>query len=191
MSVPPAETPARAQAPRRVAVIASASGNGKTTFARELARRLGTTAIELDALVHGPHWRETPDDELRATLTPLLAEEAWVCDGTYQRKIGDLVLERADTVIWLDLPIAVWLPRLVRRTYRRLRGREPLWNDNTESLASALGSRDALIPFALRSHFQRRREWPRDLANRPVVRLRSRREVAAYLRGVPAPTTEP
>ncbi len=187
MSVPSAETPANAL--RRVAVIASASGNGKTTFARELAHRTGTNAIELDALVHGPNWRETPDDELRATLTPLLRQETWVCDGTYRHKIGDLVLDRADTIVWLDLPVSVWLPRLVRRTYRRIRGREPLWNDNAESLASALGSRDALIPFALRSHFQRRREWPRDLANRPVVRLRSRREVAEYLHRVPPPTT--
>ena len=165
----------------RVAVIASASGNGKTTLARELARRLGTRAIELDALVHGPNWQETSNDELRAILTPMLGHDTWVCDGTYRHKLGDLVLDKADTIVWLDLPIAVWLPRLVRRTYRRIRGRESLWNGNTESLASALGARDALIPYALRSHVQRRREWPRELAGRPVVRLRSRRDVAAFL----------
>jgi hypothetical protein len=169
---------------RRIAVIASASGNGKTTLAREIARRLGTSAIELDALVHGPNWQETPDDELRETLTPMLRRESWVCDGTYRHKIGDLVLDRADLIVWLDLPVVVWLPRLLRRTLRRVRGREPLWNDNTESLASALGGKDALIPFALRSHFKRRREWPRELAQRRVVRLRTRRDVAAFLETV-------
>jgi len=50
---------------RKVAVTASASGNGKTTLGRELARRLGVPFVELDALVHGPGWQETPDDELR------------------------------------------------------------------------------------------------------------------------------
>jgi hypothetical protein len=169
---------------RRVAVIASASGNGKTTLAREIARRLGTQAIELDALVHGPNWQETPDDELRATLTPMLRRDSWVCDGTYRHKIGDLVLEHADIIVWLDLPVVVWLPRLLRRTLRRVRGREPLWNDNTESLASALGGKDALIPFALRSHFKRRREWPREFAHRPVVRLRTRRDVTNLLESV-------
>lgn len=44
---------------RKIAVIASASGNGKTTVARELADRLGAPFVELDALVHGPGWTET------------------------------------------------------------------------------------------------------------------------------------
>jgi shikimate kinase len=50
---------------RRVAIIASASGNGKTTVERALAERLGAPFVEFDALVHGPNWTETPDDELR------------------------------------------------------------------------------------------------------------------------------
>jgi Shikimate kinase len=47
---------------RRVAIIASASGNGKTTLGRQIAARLGVRFVELDALVHGPSWTETPDD---------------------------------------------------------------------------------------------------------------------------------
>jgi len=51
---------------RRVAVIASASGNGKTTLGRALAARLDVPFVELDALVHGPNWTETSDEDLRA-----------------------------------------------------------------------------------------------------------------------------
>ena len=47
-------------------------------------------------------------------------------DGGYRRKLGDLVLSQADIVVWLDLPIRVWLPRLVGRTVRRLRGSEEI-----------------------------------------------------------------
>ncbi len=39
---------------RRVAVIASASGSGKTTVGRALAERLDVQFVEMDALVHGP-----------------------------------------------------------------------------------------------------------------------------------------
>jgi adenylate kinase family enzyme len=166
---------------KRFAVTASASGNGKTTLARELARRLDVPFVELDALVHGPGWAETPDEVLRDQLGPILASDGWVIDGTYQRKLGDLVMRAADTVVWLDLPIWVWLPRLVRRTWRRLRGHEQLWNDNRESLRGVLLGWDSLFLYALRSHVRRRREWPQSLAQYKVVRLRTRPAVAAFL----------
>jgi len=123
---------------RRVAVIASASGNGKTTLARELAGRLDLSFVELDALVHGPGWVETPDAELRRLVEPVVRSEGWVIDGAYLRKLGTLVLDAADTIVWLDLPMRVWMWRLLRRTLRRLSGREQLWNGNRESLRTAV-----------------------------------------------------
>lgn len=166
---------------QKVAIIASASGNGKTTLGRALARRLGVPFVELDVLVHGPGWTEIADDDLRAELQPIVSSEGWVIDGSYQRKVGDLVLDAADVVVWLDLPIRVWLPRLVRRTWRRMSGREAVPNGNRESLSSALGGRDSLFVWALRTHLQRRRDWPRALAHLPVVRLRTTGEVERFL----------
>lgn len=165
-------------------VIASASGNGKTTLGRELARRLDVPFVELDALVHGPNWVETPDDELRAQVEPVVLSDGWVIDGTYRNKLGDLVLDAADVVVWLDLPIRVWLPRLARRTVRRIGGREQLWNDNRESLITAVWGRESLFAWALRSHFRRRREWPDALARYPVFRLRTTDEVTAFVAGL-------
>jgi adenylate kinase family enzyme len=166
---------------RRVAIIASASGNGKTTLGRELAERMGVVFVELDALVHGPNWTETPDDVLIAQLEPILASDGWVIDGTYRRKLGDRVLEAADVVLWLDLPIRVWMPRLARRTGRRLIGRAEIWNGNYESLRTAVWGRESLFGYALQSHFARRREWPSELSAYPVVRLRTTAGVQAFL----------
>ena len=169
---------------RRVAVVASASGNGKTTFGRALAQLLDVPFVEMDALVHGPGWVETPDDELRARVEPILDGDGWVVDNTYQRKLGDLILERAETVVWLDLPLRVWVPRLVRRTVRRLRGRETIWNDNRESLRTVFWGRESLFGFAFRMHFERRRRYPKALAPYNVVRLRTPREVDRFLEQV-------
>jgi len=166
---------------RKLAIIASASGNGKTTLGRELARRLDVPFVELDALVHGSGWTETADEDLRAQLEPIVTSDGWVIDGTYQRKLGDLVLGAADAVVWLDLPIRVWLPRLIRRTSRRVRGREQLWNGNVETLASAVWGRDSLFAWAIRSHFHRRRDWPQALAHMRVIRLRTTDEVERFL----------
>jgi adenylate kinase family enzyme len=166
---------------RKVAVVASASGNGKTTVGRELANRLGVPFIELDALVHGPDWSETTDELLRARLAPILASDGWVIDGNYERKLGDFVLVAADVIVWLDLPIRVWLPRLIVRTGRRIRGREPLWNGNRESLASALWGRESLFAWSFRSHFRHRREWPEALRDFQVIRLRTPAEVERFV----------
>ncbi len=167
---------------RRVAVTASASGNGKTTVGRLLAERLDVPFLELDSLVHGPNWTEISDEELRALVEPVVAGEGWVIDGGYRAKIGDLVLRNADTVVWLDLPLRVWLPRLVLRTLRRIRGKETLWNDNKESFRTAFAGRNALIPYAVRMHFDRRRRYPEELAAYRVVRLRSQSEIDRFVR---------
>jgi adenylate kinase family enzyme len=166
---------------RRVAIIASASGNGKTTLGKRLARHLGVEFVELDSLVHGPGWVETPDQELKRQLEPILAREGWVVDNIYQRKLGTLILDAADTIVWLDLPIRVWLPRLYTRTRRRIRGDEPLWNDNRETWRTALLGWDSLFVYALRTHVRRRRTWPRELAPYPVTRLRTPRDVERWL----------
>jgi adenylate kinase family enzyme len=171
---------------RKVAVIASASGNGKTTFGRELARILGVRFVELDALVHGPGWAETPDEVLRSQLDPILASDGWVIDGSYEHKLGQLVLRSADMVVWLDLPIRVWLPRLIRRTWRRVRGREELWNGNRESLRGVVWGWDSLLVWAFRAQFRRRRSWPGELRAFRVVRLRTETEVERFLVNPPA-----
>ncbi len=166
---------------RRIAIVGSASANGKTTLGRELAARLGLPFHELDALHHGPGWTEATADELRARVEPVLAGDGWVVDGYYRGKLGDLVPRSADLVVWLDLPLRVWLPRLVRRTLRRIATREELWNGNRETMRNVFLSRDSLLLFSLRLHFRRRREYPAELAPYRVVRLRTPEEVERWL----------
>jgi adenylate kinase family enzyme len=166
---------------KRVAVIGSASGNGKTVFARALAERLEVPFVEMDALHWGPRWTEATADELRAKVEPIVATDAWVIDGVYMGKLGDLVVRNADTVVWLDLPVRVWLPRLLRRTLRRIRSGEELWSGNRETFRNSFLSRDSLIWFALRNNWRRRRLYPSRLAPYNLVRLHSQDEVARFL----------
>jgi adenylate kinase family enzyme len=166
---------------RRIAIVSSASSSGKTTLGRELARRLEVPFHELDALHHGPGWTEATAEELRTRVEPLVAGEAWVVDGAYRSKLGDLVLESADLVVWLDLPMHVWLTRLLRRTTSRIARREELWNGNRETLRNVLFSRDSLVLFALRNFPRRRKLYPVELAPFHVVRLRTPKEVERWL----------
>lgn len=120
---------------RRVAVTGG-SCTGKTTVSRRLALTLELPHVELDALNHDAGWPEAPADVLRARVAAALAAapEGWVVDGGYRAKLGSLVLERADTVVLLDLPLRVAFARALRRTIGRTIAREELWNGNREQI---------------------------------------------------------
>jgi adenylate kinase family enzyme len=169
---------------KRVAVLATASASGKTTFARALADRLGVAFVELDALNHGPDWTEATAEELRAKVAPIIETDSWVIDGAYRGKLGDLVLERADTVMWLDFPLRIWFPRLVRRTVARIVRKEELWAGNRETVRNMFLRRDSLLVFALRTYRPRRKRYAEELARYDVVRLRSTSDLDRYLRSL-------
>jgi adenylate kinase family enzyme len=173
---------------RRVVVVGS-SGSGKTTVARALARRLEAHFVELDALHHGPNWTEATAAELRDAVTRELAgRDAWVVDGNYHGKLGDLVLRQTDTVVWLDLPLRTCLARLWARTMHRVRTDEELWNGNRETWRGAFWGRDSLFWWTIRHYRGRRRRWPKRFARLPnstVVRLRTPSEIDRFLASAP------
>lgn len=147
-----------------------------------LSERLGLPFVELDALNHvAPDWIEATPEELHAKVAPIVSSESWVIDGSYRSKLGDLVLEHADVVVWLDLPMHVWLPRLVHRTFRRVTRREELWGGDRETLRNVLLSRESLVLFALRAYRSRHRLYPVQLARFDLVRLSSQTEVDRFL----------
>ena len=174
-----------APAYRRI-VIYGATGFGKTTLARRLGDVLGLGVIELDALFWQPDWQVTLDDEFRAKI--LLALEAcpqgWVCDGNY-RRVADLTLAQADTVIWLRLPWRTSFWRLLKRTVGRAWTRVPMWAGNTESWRQSFMSRDSILWWSISHHRSHVRNTRRRLAEMPhearVYELRSSLEVEALV----------
>jgi adenylate kinase family enzyme len=171
---------------RRVNVKGT-SGSGKTTFARELARRLDLPFVELDALHHGPNWYQPTAEEFSARVREAIEArpDGWVIDGNYESKLGTTVVGAADTIVWLDLPLPLKLRRLWRRTILRIRDDVELWSGNRESWRGAFLGRDSLFWWMLKTHFRHRRTWPRRYGGDPrFVRLRSVREAREWLDGV-------
>ena len=171
---------------RRINVVGT-SCSGKTTLARELARRLGMPHVEFDALFWGPNWTPVPTDEFRSRLTAALAADRWVADGGYAT-VRDITWSRVDTIVWLDYPMRLVLARWARRTVARLRSREEFWpgTGNRESIRNAL-RRDGLLWWILRTHRRRRRSFAAAMGTRADVRwirLRSPAEAKRWLASV-------
>ena len=185
-----AELPAGSRTPgpmQRVSVVGS-SGSGKTTFARRLAARLGVPHIELDALHWEPGWQHAEPAVFRERVDRATVAPGWVCDGNYA-DVRPIVLERADTVVWLDLPLATCLVRIVRRTFHGVRSGKELWSGNHESWRLLLLGRSSLVWWLVTTHGRRQRdyearfgggEWPR----LRVHRFRRNREADAWLAAV-------
>ena len=169
---------------RRVCVI-GVSGNGKTTLSKRIAAKLGVTHVELDALAHRAGWREASDEEMRSAVREVLAtHDGWVIDGSYAKKLGDLVFERSDVVVWLDQPLALVMARLVRRAVRDIVTKRDLFNGNRQTWRYAFFVKDSLVAYAFKEHFRRRRETPPYFADRPhlrLVRLRTPSEVERFV----------
>lgn len=176
-----APLPAR---PRR-ALVAGPSGVGKTTLSARIARLIGARHTEIDALFHGPNW--TPRPSFEAEVRAFTAEPAWVTEWQYNA-VRPLLAERAELLVWLDLPFwRVTFPQVVRRTLRRRLGRERLWNGNIEPpLHTIFSDPEHIVRWSVSTRHLYRERVPQAAARNPgltVVRLRSRRQVEAWLAG--------
>jgi adenylate kinase family enzyme len=169
---------------RRVAVIGG-SCSGKTTLARKLSVLLGVPHVELDALHHDAGWTEAPAELFQARVRAALeaAPEGWIADGNYHGKLGNRVVDAADTVVWLDIPHRTVIRRVLWRTSSRLiRGTE-LWNGNRERLRDTFG-RNSIVWWVLRTHRGFAAKWEKRLAAHPhVVRIQ---DANAWLQSIQA-----
>lgn len=170
---------------RRI-VIRGVTGSGKSTLARALADALRLPCIELDAIHwQRPGWQPLSDGEFQSQVSAALeaASDGWVADGNYSA-VSAVVLERADTLIWLNLPFRVSFYRCVKRTLQRAWRKELLWGVQRERLRDQFFSRNSLLLWAITHHrtaARRVREDVRSYRGLRTYELRSQREVTMLL----------
>jgi adenylate kinase family enzyme len=108
--------PARPVVGRRV-VVTGLAGSGKSTLALALAAATGLPVIHLDLHFWKPGWVAPSETEWRAKQRDVLAGDEWIADGNYHETL-DLRVERADTVVVLDLPWWLCTGRAFLRGFR-------------------------------------------------------------------------
>jgi adenylate kinase family enzyme len=169
--------------PHRI-LVAGVSGSGKSTLCRRIAAATGIPYTELDGLYHGPGW--TPQPEFAQNVERITAEPDWVSEWQY-RSVRQILLQRADLLVWLDPPFRVTLAQVIGRTVRRRVRRQVLWNGNTEPpLHTVFTDREHIVRWAIRTRRKLRvrippLEWEPDAP--VVIRIRSRRQAVRWVSG--------
>jgi adenylate kinase family enzyme len=161
-------------------LVVGTSGSGKTTAARAVAARWDLPFSEMDTLAIGPGW-STPADFVQR-VTEIVTGPRWVLDSWGSAEVRAQMWARADTVVWLDYPRRVVLPRLFRRSFGRSWTREPLFGGNVETWGSWL-TKDHPLVHAVTTFEKRRRIIGRLAASSEVevVRLELPRELDDWL----------
>ena len=167
-------------------IVTGSSNAGKSTFAERLAARLDVPYIELDALYWEPGWVEAEQSVFQERIRAAIEPESWVMAGNYLSKQQEVSWPRADTIVFLDLPLPTLLHRCARRCWQRWRSQETLYGgENRENIWEHLMIWDtdkSLLAHITATHRRRRRdfeEMSRDprWARLTFIRLRSVEEI--------------
>lgn len=163
-------------------MVAGAVAAGKSTLARQVSTDWGLPYVEMDGLYHGANWEPRPT--FRDDVMALAASDEWVTERQYT-VARPVLAERADLLVFLDLPRWLVTLRVIRRTLRRARHRTELWNDLREPpLRTILSDPDHIIRWAIRTrgeHAPRVRALAERRPELPIVWLFSRRELKRWI----------
>jgi len=124
---------------------------------------LGVPYISLDRLFWQPNWKKSSTEEFQAKIRAALdqCEEGWVVDGEYLKRAGPIVTSESTDIIWLDPPLLLYLPRIIKRTFLRLFNLQPPCSPGCpEKVREVFFSRESIVWWCLSNHWlNRRRNW--------------------------------
>ena len=111
--------------------------------------------------------------------------------GSYLSRSQRIFWPRLETIVWLDLPLRLCVPRFLRRSWTGWRSRELLWGTNYEQFWPQLmiWRKDSLLAWTVTQHARKRAGMLACLSDPRwshirFVRLTSAREVAAFATAV-------
>lgn len=168
---------------RRILIVGSA-GSGKSTLARMIGDRLGLPVYHMDREVFWlPGWVERDKADQMAQIARIVAQDTWVFEGNHSSSFA-MREARAETLIWLDVP--VW-KRLLRVSRRQWQGRGKVRADAADGCAETMWRLPGFLWFIFHTARASHRKLAALFAQSvlPKHRLTTFAEVDAFVRALP------
>ncbi len=89
-------------------MIVGSGGAGKSTFSRKLRDLTELPLYHLDMIYHKSDKTTISKEEFDKELAKLVAKDAWIIDGNYNRTL-EVRMKECDTLFLLDFPVEVCL----------------------------------------------------------------------------------
>ena len=164
---------------RRVMIVGG-PGSGKSTLARAMGQKTGLTVYHMDLLHWQSGWTPRPAEDKQAMAFDIQNRDEWIFEGglsaTYDHRAA-----RADTLIWLDLHVALRLWRVTKRQVQYWgRSRPDLPEGCEEGLNSETLPFYAFIWRTRETHRMKLRRLIAENGHLNVYHLRTPREVAMF-----------
>ncbi len=104
-------------------------------------------------------------------------------DGNFSI-VRDIVWARADTIIWLDYPFYVIFLQALARSIKRIVTKEKLFADNVESFKQTFFSKNSILYWICKSHWDYKKTYSHLLMNsgKKIIILKSTKEKNELLR---------
>jgi adenylate kinase family enzyme len=163
-------------------VVGVSAGVGKTTFSRQLGELLGKRVYHLDAYYWKPNWVEATLEEFAEAQRKIVMDPEWIIEGNYSNT-WEIRTDRADTIIYLELPLRTCLYRVLKRFFTNIgQKRDDLGGGCTEKIDWTF------IKFIISTYHERKnkmemrfKEFLTTDPTRKIIQLKSKKEISHFL----------
>lgn len=124
---------------KKVAVFGNAGG-GKSTLSKRLAGMTNLPLVALDLIKYKPGGGEVSYEDYKATHDQLLGQDQWIIDGFGSLDTVWKRLDRADTLVYLDLPVSRHYWWVTKRFVQGFFVPPESWPENSPLLKGTLNS---------------------------------------------------
>ena len=172
-----------APAMKRVAVFGNAGG-GKSTLAKRLAALTGLPLYPLDLMQYRPGGDAVPHEDYLQAHAEVMRRDAWIIDGFGCVASAWERFAKADTLVYVDLPLATHHWWVTKRLLKGLFVDPEGWPANSPIWTSTLQSYRVLWLCHRRLTPRYRQFVAEAAATKRVLHLRSPRDISAFLQSV-------